>query len=60
MLTIKTELQDKTEIFSRGADDYLTKPFLFEELLLRVRALLNGPRVESNFFKIDNLTLNGQ
>ena len=35
MLTIKTELQDKTEIFSRGADDYLTKPFLFETALAR-------------------------
>ncbi len=59
MITIKSELKAKTEIFSRGVDDYLTKPFLFEELLLRVRALLKRPpKIEGNFFKIDNLTLN--
>lgn len=59
MITVKSELKDKTEIFSRGADDYLTKPFLFEELLLRIRALLKRPaKTEGDFFKIDNLTLN--
>jgi len=59
MITVKSELKDKTEIFSRGADDYLTKPFLFEELLLRVKALLKRPsKVEGGIFKIDNLTLN--
>ncbi|MFA6995024.1 MAG: response regulator transcription factor [Patescibacteria group bacterium] len=59
MITVKSEIKDKTEIFSRGADDYLTKPFLFEELLLRIRALLKRPaKTEGDFFKIDNLTLN--
>jgi len=59
MITIKSELKDKTEIFSRGVDDYLTKPFLFEELLLRIKALLKRPaKIQGNFFKIDNLTLN--
>jgi heavy metal response regulator len=38
MLTAKDELQDKVEGFNSGADDYLTKPFAFEELLARVRA----------------------
>lgn len=59
MLTVKSELKDKSEIFALGADDYLTKPFLFDELLLRVRALLKRPaKTEGEFFKIDNLTLN--
>jgi heavy metal response regulator len=40
MLTAKDEISDKVESFSKGCDDYLTKPFSFEELLLRVRAIL--------------------
>jgi two-component system copper resistance phosphate regulon response regulator CusR len=59
MITVRSEITIKNEIFSAGADDYLTKPFLFDELLLRVRALLKRPpKTESDFFKIDNLTLN--
>ncbi|MBI2093775.1 MAG: response regulator transcription factor [Candidatus Omnitrophica bacterium] len=40
VLTAKDELQDKVNGLNAGADDYLTKPFGFEELLARVRALL--------------------
>ncbi|MFA4999791.1 MAG: response regulator transcription factor [Patescibacteria group bacterium] len=59
MLTVKSEIKDKEEVFALGADDYLTKPFLFDELLLRVRALLKRPaKIQSELFKIDNLTLN--
>lgn len=59
MLTVKSELKDKDELFQLGADDYLTKPFLFDELLLHVRALLKRPaRTEGEFYKVDNLTLN--
>ncbi|MCX6795096.1 MAG: response regulator transcription factor, partial [Candidatus Falkowbacteria bacterium] len=59
MLTVKSELKDKDELFQLGADDYLTKPFLFDELLLHVRALLKRPaKTEGEFYKVDNLTLN--
>lgn len=59
MLTVKSELSDKQELFDLGVDDYLTKPFLFEELLLHVQALLRRPpKLEQEFFKVDNLTLN--
>ena len=40
VLTAKDELQDKVSGLNAGADDYLTKPFRFDELLARVRALL--------------------
>lgn len=40
ILTAKDEPQDKVAGLDAGADDYLTKPFAFEELLARVRALL--------------------
>jgi DNA-binding response OmpR family regulator len=40
MLTAKDTLQDKVSGLHAGADDYLTKPFAFDELLARMRALL--------------------
>jgi DNA-binding response OmpR family regulator len=43
VLTAKDAMQDKVENFEAGADDYLTKPFAFAELLVRVKALLRRP-----------------
>ncbi|MBU6342581.1 MAG: response regulator transcription factor [Bacteroidetes bacterium] len=40
MLTAYGDIQDKTDAFSFGADDYLVKPFHFEELYLRIQSLL--------------------
>jgi len=40
MLTARDAVEDKVRGLDAGADDYLTKPFAFEELLARVRALL--------------------
>ncbi len=39
LLTARGEVEDKVQGFASGADDYLVKPFAFEELLARVRAL---------------------
>lgn len=47
ILTAKSQLQDKVVGLDTGADDYLTKPFAFDELLARLRALLRRPISET-------------
>jgi len=46
MLTAKGTINDKTEGFDCGADDYLVKPFDIQEVLLRIRVLLRRNQVE--------------
>jgi DNA-binding response OmpR family regulator len=43
VVTARATTRDKVELFEAGADDYLTKPFAFAELLVRVKALLRRP-----------------
>jgi DNA-binding response OmpR family regulator len=47
VLTAKDEISDKVAGLDLGADDYLTKPFAFEEFLARVRALLRRGATQS-------------
>ena len=44
ILSARHEVNDKVAGFERGADDYLTKPFRFEELLMRIRVRLRDAR----------------
>lgn len=44
MLTAKGEVEDRVEGLNTGADDYLPKPFAFEELVARVKALTRRPK----------------
>lgn len=59
MLTAKTTLDDKVTGLNSGADDYLTKPFAFLELIARVHALIRRSKTESlPTLSVGNLTLN--
>lgn len=60
-LTAKDGVSDRVNGLNAGADDYLIKPFAFEELLARVRALLRRPQdTVGNVLKINDLTLDTQ
>lgn len=48
LLTAKGQIEDRVEGLNAGADDYLTKPFAFLELLARVRALTRRPKAALN------------
>jgi len=58
VLTARDATADKVENFEAGADDYLTKPFAFAELKVRVRALLRRqPSTRNNILRVGDLEL---
>jgi DNA-binding response OmpR family regulator len=58
VLTARDAMAEKVHQFEAGADDYLTKPFAFAELVMRVKALLRrGPVVRSSVLRVADLEL---
>jgi two-component system, OmpR family, response regulator len=59
MLTAKDAISDRVEGLNNGADDYLVKPFAFEELLARIRSLLRRPtQAVAEVLTCEDLSLN--
>ncbi len=59
MLTARDSIEDRVKGLDLGADDYLVKPFAFDELLARIRVLLRRKDNEiQNIINLANLTLN--
>ena len=59
LLTARDQIRDRVEGLNAGADDYLIKPFSFDELLARIRALLRRPaEAQDTVLKVGDLSLN--
>ena len=59
VLTARDATRDKVENFEAGADDYLTKPFAFAELLVRIKALLRRPPAQhTHELRVGDLEVN--
>lgn len=56
-LTAKDTVDDTVFALETGANDYLKKPFAFEELLARIRVLLRNKEGEQNIFRAGNILL---
>lgn len=58
MLTARDDLSNKVSALDSGADDYLTKPFAFEELLARIRALVRrADQPQSSYLEVGDLKM---
>ncbi|MEA3354585.1 MAG: response regulator transcription factor [Campylobacterota bacterium] len=58
ILTAKSTIEDKVLGLNEGANDYLTKPFSFEELLARIKVQLRTGKTLNNILQLDDLKLN--
>lgn len=58
ILSVLSETSKKVELLEMGADDYLTKPFSFQELLARIKTVLRRPKqIQDEVLKVDGLEL---
>lgn len=59
ILSVESDIPKKIQLFDSGADDYLTKPFSFDELMARIRAIVRRPwDIHNEEYRIDDLIMN--
>lgn len=58
VMTAVGDLDSKVDLFEKGADDYITKPFHNKELLMRIRARLKVRKDEAETVELDRLEIN--
>lgn len=58
VLTGRTQLEDRVEALDLGADDYLTKPFEYGELVARMRALLRRAKPDGLIWRFEDIEMN--
>lgn len=57
LLTALGDISNKVEAFNAGADDYITKPFSFEEVLARINAVMRRSKLSTDLLEFEDLTL---
>lgn len=58
VLTVENDQTTKKEMFDLGIDDYISKPFVYQELLSRIKAVLRRPLIaQRTIYKLDDLTV---
>lgn len=58
ILSVQSEVFDKVELLNAGADDYIAKPFSFDELMARIKAVLRRPsKIEKEILKIGDIQI---
>ncbi len=57
LLTALGDISNKIEAFNAGADDYITKPFSFDEVLARINAVMRRAKLSKDVLEFESLTL---
>jgi len=58
VITARGQIEDKVEVLQAGADDYITKPFSFKELLARIQAFMRRYKRAEDIIRVGDLVVN--